>query len=427
MLLLILLAAGFLSIFLINNVISHIDISTWTYQSQRIFPDYPPVGNDFRVGYYWPAEYLISTHFSSIGPNGTYPSNYPPLVALTSLPYLLFDSMDAYLIHVGLIILANLACLGMAVSIIRQYVLDKTGLSAFSLNVISVFLFFMAAIYIFGSYFFAYSMERGNTDIFAMFFCLLALWCLIKKPNNVWLQVILLSIAVHFKIYPAVLFALLLYKHGKKLVLPALTVNLAFLFILGPRIAIAFIKSVTSEGVGAGIGNAWSNVANHAAYSFVMGIDTTSGEYLSSTFFVIWAAAFIIPLLVWGISVIALILKKYSNENAVYFFMVSVPLMNLLPTVSIDYKLVILGTVICMLLGLIIKQVTLKFSWFDLLQLIAVFLILLMINRSYALIRIDMPAIQNKYIWVLLLQLVMTVNMIRNRQPPEAMAVNKES
>lgn len=411
-----LLVAGFLAIFLINNVIPHIDTETWTYSDREVFPHYPPAGNDFRVGYYWPAKYLISTHFSAIGPNNSYPSNYPPLVALTSLPYALFESMTAYQIHAALLIAANLACLWMVLQMVKRFILDGIGLSALTVNVITAILFLLMAVFTFSSYFFAYSLERGNTDIFALFFCLLAMWVLIKRPNNVWLQVILLSIAVHFKIYPIVLFALLLFKHGRRLILPALVVNVGFLFILGPKIALAFFSSFSSGVEGVGIGNAWSNVGNHASYSFIMGLDKSGGEYLSGTFFLLWAIAFLVPLIIWGISCIALVLKKYSTINAMYFFMISVPIMNLLPTVSMDYKLVILGSVICLLLALIMKQFIQKFSWFDLIQMGVLLVVLLMLSRSYAFVDKDLFLIRDKYLWVLLLELLMAVNILKNQK-----------
>ena len=412
-----LLLAGFLVIFLTNNVVSHINTTTWAYENQRIFPTYPPAGNDFRVGYYWPPMYLLITKFAAIGPNGSYPSNYPPLVAFTSLPYMLFNDKTAYLVHVGLLVLANLASLGIAVSLVKDYVLSKLGISKPLAGLISLVLFAATTIYIFSSYFYAYSMERGNTDIFAIFYCLLAVWVLVKQPSKLWLQVILLSVAVHFKIYPVVLFALLLFKHGKKLILPTLVVNLAFLFILGPKIAWGFIQSVTSGGEGAGIGNGWSNIGNHASYSFTMGIDPTGGDYLTTTFFVIWGIAFMVPLIIWAISALAMVRTKYSEETALWFFMITVPIMSLLPTVSMDYKLVILGCAIVFLLALILKQFIQKFSWFDLIQLILLIGVLLMLSRSYALIDRSLVFIRNKYIWVLLLEACMAVNILRNLAP----------
>lgn len=159
-LLLTLLCGGFILIFLANNVITHIDPGTATYQNKEIFPEFPPAGNDFRVGYYWPASYLIETGFTAIGPNGTYPSNYPPLVALTSLPYLIFSEDTAYLVHVGLLILINLACFWLVIRIARENLLDNLELSNLVKKAISILFFVMLVMYIFGSYFFAYSIER---------------------------------------------------------------------------------------------------------------------------------------------------------------------------------------------------------------------------------------------------------------------------
>lgn len=412
----VLFAAGFLLVFLLNNVTSHYEPGTWLYRDEKIIPAYPPAGNDFRVGYYRPAYYLIESHFKAIGPNGTYPSNYPPLVALSALPYALFKMTTAYAIHVVILILLNLACLVLAVLMVKHFLLDKLGLSEITINVISVVLFFMLAIYIFSSYFFLFSMERGNTDAIVMFYMLLAMWVLIKKPNNIWLQVILLSAAVHFKIYPIVLFAILLFKHGRKLILPALIVNVAFLFCLGPNMALHFIRAVLSGGEGAGIGNAWSSVANHAAYSFTMGIDPTGGDYLTTTFFVIWAITFLIPLLIWAITAIGIVLKKYSSINAILFFMVSIPIMALLPTYSIDYRLVIFGVAIVLLIGLIFQHFLQKFSWFDLIQVLLLTVVLLMMSRSYALIDKSLVFIRNKYLWVLLLEVFISVNILRNQK-----------
>ena len=410
------LVAGFSCIFIANNVITHINTNTWQYEEPGVIPVYPPIGNDFRVGLYRPAENLVKSGFKSIGPDDTYPSVYPPLVGVISLPYLLFSHQTAYLIHVGLLILANIICLALASLMAKEYVLSKLGMEDKYTAIISVFIFFAMAIYTFSSFSFAYSMERGNVDIFAIFFFMLAMWCLLKKPDKIWLQVILLSIAVHFKIYPAALFIILLFKHGKKLILPAVVVNLFFLFILGPKMALSFIRSVTASGEGAGVGNAWSGVGNHAAYSFTMGVDTTSGEFLSGTFFVLWAIFTLIPLTLWGIAAIALILKKYSTQNAILLLMVTIPMMDVVPTISVDYRLVIESSAVLLLIALIIKQIIQKHSWFDLMQLAVVMFLLLMIGRSYAFFDESLFVFRNKYVWVLLLEVVMVVNIIKNQK-----------
>jgi len=416
LLMIVLLIAGFLLVFLLNNVTSHFEPGTWLYRDVMVFPEYPPAGNDFRVGSYWPATNLIETHFASIGPDGTYPSVYPPLVAFINLPYTLFNATTAYAIHVVILILVNLACLLMAVLMVRYFLVEKLGLSDFVMNVISALLFFLMAIYIFSSYFFLFSLERGNTDILAIFWCLLSMWVLIKRPNNVWLQVIFLFIAVHLKIYPIVLFALLLFKHGKKIFIPAVVVNVAFLMCLGPITALAFLRSLTSGGEGAGIGNSWFSLGNHASYSYAVGFDKSGSSTLSSTFFVIWGIAFLVPLLIWGITAIGIVLKKYSTPNAIFFFMVTIPIMNLLPTISVDYKLVILGADIMLLLGLIIKLFLQKFTWFDLIQVVLLFCVLLILSRSFSFLDQSKPELFNKYVWVLLLEVFMSVNIFRSQK-----------
>ena len=412
----VMLIAGFFTIYVLNNVATHFEPGTMLYQNKRVFQLYPPAGNDFRVGSYWPAKNLVETHFASIGPDGTYPSVYPPLVALINLPYTLFDATTAYAIHIVILILTNLACLLLAVLMTRYFLFDKLDLSDFAANVISVLLFFVMAVYIFSSYFFLFSLERGNTDIFAMFFCLLSMWVLIKRPNNVWLQVIFLSIAVHLKIYPIVLFALLLFKHGKKIFIPALLVNVALLLCLGPVTALAFLRSLTSGGEGAGIGNSWFSLGNHASYSYAAGFESSGETTLSSTFFVIWGIAFLVPLVLWGITVIGIVLKKYSTPSAILFFMVSIPIMHLLPTISVDYKLVILGADVILLLGLIIKLFLQKFSWFDLIQMVLLFGVLLILNRSFSFLDQTKPELFNKYVWVLLLEVFMSVNIFRSQK-----------
>lgn len=413
---LVIIMSGFLLVFLLNNVTSHFEPDTWLYRDAKIFPTYPPAGNDFRVGYYNPAHYLIESQFVAIGPNGTYPSNYPPLVALSGIPYALFNMTTAYALHVIILILTNLANLVMIVLMVKRILLENLTLSNFAINIISVILFFLAAYFVFSSYFFLFSVERGNTDSILMFYCMLAMWVLIKRPNNIWLQVILLSVAVHFKIYPIVLFPILLFKHGKKLILPALLVNLAFLFCLGPKMAWEFIRGVTSGGQGAGIGNVWAGVGNHASYSFSIGIDKTSGQFLSETFFVIWGITFFIPLLIWAITAISIVLKKYSTINALLFFMVSFPIMCLLPTYSIDYRLVIFGIAIVILFGLIIKHFVQKFSWFDLIQVVLLAGVLLMFSRSSVFFNENLVFISNKYVWILLLEVFMSINIFRSQK-----------
>ena len=117
----------------------------------------------------------------------------------------------------------------------------------------------------FTSYPFLFSIERGNYDIIALLFTLVSIDLLIRTQKTLWLQVILLSIAIHLKIYPAALLILLFFKHGKKIFLPVLVVNGAFLFILGPQNAITFLQIVMNsieKGFPLGLQPFWSLFCN---------------------------------------------------------------------------------------------------------------------------------------------------------------------
>ncbi len=95
---LIVVGVGISTIFIVNILLPRINTETWQYENPKIINSINPIGIDFRNGLYTPAEYLIKSGFRSIGPDGTYPSNYPPLVSVISIPYLLFGANIAYLI-----------------------------------------------------------------------------------------------------------------------------------------------------------------------------------------------------------------------------------------------------------------------------------------------------------------------------------------
>jgi hypothetical protein len=101
--------------------------------------------------------------------------------------------------------------------------------------------------------------------------------------------------------------------------------------------------------------------------------------------------------------------------------MVSIPLMDLIPNISMDYKLVILSPAALLLLAVIIKQVIIRHNWFDYFQLILFMIILLFIGRPYEMSQVS-PSylketasyfVNNKYLWVLALEGLMVFNILR--------------
>jgi hypothetical protein len=418
---LIIIGSGFLCLFFINNILPTIDTTNWMYVKPNLVPAISPIGYDFRIGSYQTAFNLVHSHFQQIRPDGTYSSIYPPFVSIFNIPYLLFNENTAYLVHVGLLFLANSSCLVLAGWMAKEYLLSNNGLEDPYPSLAAVFLVFAVLIYTLTSYSFTFSFERGNTDIFAMVFTLLAMWSFLKAPHNLWLQVILLSIATQLKIYPAALFLLIFIKHGKRLIIPVILINLALLFILGPKMAQLFIQTITSgSDIGAGIGNRWTWIGNHSAYSFADTLAKSSINY-KLYLFTLWGIFTAIPLILWGMAAISLLIKKFSTLNAVLFVMVSIPLMDLIPTVSMDYKLVILSPAALFMFAVIIKQIILRQNWLDYLQLLILLIILLYIGRPYEMSQ-NNPSIlkntasyfvNNKYLWVLALESLMVFNIIR--------------
>lgn len=406
---------GVFVIFLITNIITRIDTVNWTLSGHNIIPIMNPIGNDFRVGLYWPAENLLKSGFSAIGPDGTYPSIYPPLVSILSLFYLFFDIQTAFVINTIFLFIFNFLIIVIASLMIYEFLFKKVFQDKSTRIVSSILLFILMAFYNYSGYSFLFSIERGNVDAIAMFFLMLSMWTLVKQPKNIWLQVIFLSIATHYKIYPAALFLILLYCHGKKLILPALIVNLAFLFILGPNIAFSFIASLTAGGSGAGVGNQWTWIGNHAAYSFAVGLTRiypALTDFLNSIFL----ACMLIPFSVWIQGTIRLLREKYSAINALLLLMISIPLMDLLPTISNDYRLIIESVAFILFIGLILTQILRNPSKGKIFELVLVLIIMFFIARPYVgtpevLLVSPTYFIDNKYLWIFALECLMVFNI----------------
>ncbi len=420
---LLVLSIGFGVVILVNEVLSRINVTEWRYEVPQEIPLMLPVGWDLRIGSYQPALNLVQSNFTQIAPDGTYYSIYPPFVSFINILYLLFDENTAYLWHIGFLFFAHIACIAIAAWMIKEFVFSNLGLEKIYTDMLAIFLFFAILIYTLSSYSFMFVIERGQTDIIALLFSMLAILCLIKRPDNIWLQVILLSIATHLKIYPVVLFFVLLRKHGRKLILPAVIVNLAMLFILGPKMTYDFLLSLTSgSGLGAGIGNRWTWIGNHSAYAFADYMARTSSNYRLALY-ILWPICTLIPFELWFVTTYTL-LKKYTALNAVLYLMVSISLMDLFPTISMDYKLVILSPVALLLIGLILKRIIQQPRWFDYFQLLLVMLILLLIGRAYAMsetAQYDLKEsasffINNKYLWCLALEAIMVWNIFNHQK-----------
>lgn len=412
MLALTIVGLGFATIILFNTVLSNIDTKNWGFSTTNLLPLMHPVGADFRDGIYNPAETLFAgKSIAQIWTNTTNTSGYPPLVTLVGLFFLPINVNSAYLVQVFLLIASNIACLGLVVAITDKFLFSTLAIDKKSRSYISLFVFSATLILVFSSYAFTFSIERGNYDIYALLLTLLTVWVLLNHPEKVWGQVILLSIATNLKIYPAILFILLLKKHGKKMILPTIASNIALLLILGPNNLVAFVSTLLAR---LGIGNNYSWIGNHSSYSFAETVLKNVYPSEIKFFMPLWAILTLIPLLFWGVSLIPVFKKKFSPQTAILFYMVSVPVMDLVPTVSHDYKLVILYSTAALLIGYILRRIIQKGSFFDYFELVLLCIIFLAISRSYVFFKEDgFWILANKYIWSLSFEALIVWNIFK--------------
>ena len=94
--------------------------------------------------------------------------------------------------------------------------------------------------------------------------------------------------------------------------------------------------------------------------------------------------------------------------------MVSIPLMDVIPSVSFDYKSVILSAAVVLLVALLIRNIIKKSSLVDFIQIGMVIVILLFLGRSYVFFSPSQSIISDKYCWSLSLEALMVFNILRN-------------
>ena len=383
-----------LIIYLVNNLFSVINMDKETWEFPYLFPYIKPIGSDFRIGMFYPAMVLLE----GLSPYEHYNLIYPPFAAVFSIPFRLFDVKTAYLVQVILLYIANIITIYIAArSAVAGLDPEKEkNISNPSLSVVFLSLVFLTLT----SYGFLFSVERGNFDIYAQFFSVLGLWLLVKKPvggsgkHRIWLQVVFFSLAAHLKIYPAILFLLILWRHGWKSLLPLFIVNLVLLLSTGPIYAWQFIQTIVHYTQEPFI---W--IGNHSGASF----GDFAHSYLAARLgFTIPTLIFTaLPLLVWAVGAFALWRRERTPANALLFFCLSVPVMNLVPTVSHDYKLVILSAPLTIVLYWLVKSYSDTGKSIELAKMASFLLLTLFLTRLNS---ITPPVLKNKYPFILIME-----------------------
>jgi hypothetical protein len=363
---------------LVNVAVAWIDLDRWAWQAPNYLPSRNPIGIDFR------ATYAAAQQFS-IAPTG-----WPPFTVVLSTPYLLLGPNAAYVVHVGILVALNLAALGLAAAVLRSHDADGHPLCGPAVAHVGL-LAPMFAVWLFVSDGFLFSVERGNYDAFAAFLAMLGLWSLVRRPAGVWLPVIAFSAAASIKVYPALLMLLVIWRFGRKSILPLIACNVVLALSAGPDNLVNFLSSVTRM-----MAAEYFSAGNSSAKSFSAFVGESYQLHVP------------VNLLI-AIPVVLFLLTAWRvwrrDDHAATTLMLCgmVPVMFVVPSISNDYKLVLFAGPAVLLAGLLMRHIgrgSAEPWWMLLVLLLALFFIATPPGLVWPVI------LSNKYPWILLLQVV---------------------
>jgi hypothetical protein len=193
----------------------------------------------------------------------------------------------------------------------------------------------MITMYTLTSYGLFFGLKNGNYDVFASFSAVLGMLFLARLPEKIWLSTLFLSLAAHLKVYPGILFAILIWKYGLKSLIPLLVINAGLFLSLGFERMLEFFAQL-----GPYISNPFITIKSSSAISFAEHLILQGVSLDKNMLTGIFIA---IPILIWLSSALYLYKKGFSNLGMLWYFVVSFAPMFALPAVSHDYKLVILS------------------------------------------------------------------------------------
>jgi hypothetical protein len=296
-----------------------------------------PPGLDFRQGLYDPA-----AAFSTVK------SAWPPLTLVLGRPFTLLSYSSGYIVQVVVLVGLGVAAAAFSASLATRAA-ESSGLETGNRSANARRMFLMLAFWLVSSYGFLFEVERGNLDLYAIFFSVLCVWLLLRSPRFMWLSVVSLAVASNLKIYPAILLVLVFWRYRWRALLPVVVSNSVLLMIAGPSNLWHFLVNNSSM---LGNPNLWPG--NHSAAGFAHVLRQTFGWLPSSLQYVFVAG----PVVLWAATAVILIGRGWSQRGAVLLAAASVPLMSIVPSVSHDYKLVLLVFPLAVLASLLAVPAT---------------------------------------------------------------------
>ncbi len=338
-------------------------------------------GIDFREGLYKPG--LAFSNELSI---------WPPFTLVVGWLFARLGATLGYAAHLVLLLVAAAASVMMSSDLVSRVVPSARGEERHILRgrVLALTGFWFAV-----SYGLIFELERGNANLYALAFSLLCVVLVLKYPESAWFPAIALAIAVNLKVYPAVLAVLLLWRYRWRALLPLIATNLVLLLVTGPKNAILFLEGLRAFGAKPFL---WAG--NHSAAGFAFTLSDTFG--ISSPW--IESLLLLVPILLWAATAAVIMRSGWSEPKAVILSAACFPLMNVIPSVGHDYKL-ILTLLPLSVLGAFFLSAPEAHDWRRNAIFACLGLGLVMIGRSTLLIA--PTALASKYPLIVLLQVLL--------------------
>jgi hypothetical protein len=304
----------------------------------RYIPDRYPIG--------WDLETLlnrIKTWFEIKTPYpGDIPQFYPPLTYVFFSPLTMVEYRTAYLV-MTLVTLVSYVFL----TLLLPVWMKPDG------NQALVYFLFAASL---TSYGLQFELERGQYNVLTFLLGMLAIYIFHYHYKFRYIAYLLFSIAVQLKIFPAIFILMFVkdwrdWKGNIQRFLGIGLLNLALLFILGPRVFFDFISAVTEQVVAP----SWNWNGNHSIQAFVFNLMRDGygllqpaalealqqySAALTSAFLAIFALCLIL--------VLVLAYRRNEKELNPYLLMVCTMGALILPT-SNDYTLAFLTAPVALL------------------------------------------------------------------------------
>jgi len=403
---------------------AHFGSATWGL----LLPLVRPAGVDFRDGLYEPAAAFT-----------TATSGWPPLTLLLGRPFTLVSSSTAYAIQVVILVALALAATVLSAVLAMKAVRGRSAVAGVAAaatgaedaevaeggaadapdggappgghRVGPYHVGIVAGLWLVTSYGFMYEIERGNIDLYALFFALLSVWLMVRLPRSPWWPAIALAISINLKLYPGVLLVLLFWRYRWRAVIPAIVTNAVLLLAAGPA---NVLHTVTGQsGIRSSVRPLWWGNHSAAALANVLQ-DVTS--WSPSWIFV---PLIVVPLALWAGTMVLLVRRGWSDRTAVLAAAACVPVMSVVPSISHDYKLVLYVFPLAVLVAFVAVM-----TRRDLLVWSLVFGLLAwaMLQLSRSSLVIEPALLSSKYALIVLVQVLLLFVVWRSGSDPGAFA-----